>query len=319
MREPVDVTAVPEASAARVIVSGASGLIGSRLVPFLTTGGHRVERLVRRASAREGSEIAWDPERGTIDRERLEGADAIVHLAGESVGAGRWTERQKEKILRSRIEGTRTLAEAIGALQSRPRVLVSASAIGFYGDRGDEELTEESPPGKGFLSRVCQVWEAATGAAAEAGIRVVHLRIGVVLSAAGGALARMLLPFRFGLGGPIGSGGQFMSWILLEDLVGAIQHAILNDPLSGAVNGVSPNAVTQAEFARTLGRVLGRPAFLPLPAPAVRVVLGEMGQALLLDGARVQPRKLLDSGFCFFRPDLGPALRTALGREGENP
>jgi uncharacterized protein (TIGR01777 family) len=297
-----------------VIVSGASGLIGSGLIPFLTEGGHSVERLVRGASRPGAPEISWDPTGGTVDRGRLEGVDAVVHLAGESVGAGRWTSQRREGIRRSRVEGTRTLCEALADLRTPPRVLLSASAVGFYGDRGEEDLTEESPAGKGFLADVCREWEAATRPAEEAGVRVVRLRIGIVLSRAGGALRRMLLPFQMGLGGPIGSGKQFMSWIVLDDVLAAIQHAIVKGSLSGPVNAVAPNPVRQAEFARTLARVLRRPAFLPLPAFAVRTMMGEMGQALLLDGARVLPRRLSESGFEFWRPDLDSALRAALGQ-----
>ncbi len=299
----------------RVVVSGASGLVGSALVPFLTAGGHRVERLVRRTSPADAAEIPWDPLAGTLDRDRLEGCDTVVHLAGEGIGEGRWTRARKQAIRQSRVDGTRTLCGALAALRSPPRLLVSASAVGFYGDRGEESLTEESPRGEGFLADVCREWEAATEPAARAGIRVVNLRIGVVLARWGGALARMLLPFRLGLGGPVGSGAQFLSWVGLPDLIGVIHHAMVEDALSGPVNAVAPEPVPQAEFARTLGRVLRRPALVPLPAFAVRLALGEMGEALLLEGARVLPRKLLDSGFEFRAPDLEPMLRLLVGTD----
>jgi uncharacterized protein (TIGR01777 family) len=296
----------------RVVVSGASGLVGSALVPFLSSNGYRVERLVRRSPRAAEGEIAWDPLAGTVDEERLEGCDAVIHLAGENLGAGRWTVGKKATILSSRRRGTHVLCEALTRLGSPPRVLLSASAIGFYGDRGDEELTEESPPGSGFLAEVCREWEAATVAAERAGIRVVKLRIGVVLDQSGGALARMLTPFRLGLGGPVGSGRQFLSWIALQDLLAAIQHTVFESDLAGAVNAVAPAPVRQAEFARTLGRVLRRPALLPLPSRVVRLALGEMGEALLLEGARVLPTRLLDSGFEFRTPDLESALRLIL-------
>jgi uncharacterized protein (TIGR01777 family) len=298
----------------RILLTGASGLVGSALAPFLTTGGHRVERLVRGAP-RAAGEIGWDPLAGTLDRERLEGVDAVVHLAGESVGGGRWSAARKEAIRSSRVRGTRTLCEGLARLRAPPRVLVSASASGFYGNRGEEPLTESSAPGEGFLAEVCGEWEAATLPAEEAGVRVVRLRIGLVLSPEGGALAAMLPAFRLGVGGRVGSGEQFLSWIAIEDLLAVIHQSLIDEQLRGPVNATSPSPIAQGEFARTLARVLRRPALLPVPAFAVRLALGEMGEALLLEGARVLPRKLLDTGFEFSTPDLEPALRLVLGKD----
>jgi hypothetical protein len=297
----------------RLAVSGASGLVGSALTARLAREGHRVHRLVRGEAAGTGEDIAWDPERGRLDPGGLRGVDAVVHLAGASVAGGRWTSARKALIRDSRIAGTRLLAETLGRLAPPPRVLVSASAIGYYGDRGDEPLTEAAPPGEGFLAEVCQAWEAATGAARDAGIRVVCLRIGMVLAARGGALGRMLLPFRLGLGGVVGSGRQYVSWIALTDLVAAIRHAIRAETLVGPVNAVAPGAVTNREFTETLGRVLGRPTLAPLPAPVVHLLFGEMGRALLLASARVVPERLRESAFAFAHPDLEGALRAELG------
>jgi uncharacterized protein (TIGR01777 family) len=269
--------------------------------------------MVRRSPRPEEGEIGWRPETGDLEVEALEGMDAVVHLAGENVAAGRWSPARKQGIFRSRVEGTRMLCEALRSLKRPPRVLICASAVGYYGHRGVEGLTEESPPGEGFLPKVCQAWEAAAEPALDAGIRVVHLRIGIVLSARGGALARMVGPFRLGLGGRVGDGRQGMSWIALEDLVGAIHHLLFDETLSGPVNGTAPNPVTQAEFARTLGKVLHRPTFFPMPATVVRLLFGEMGQALLLEGARVLPARLTGKNFPFLYPDLEDALRFELG------
>ncbi|HZV02024.1 MAG TPA: TIGR01777 family oxidoreductase [Planctomycetota bacterium] len=292
-------------------VTGASGFVGSALAPFLTAAGHRVTRLVR-GPGRDG--IAWDPERGTIDGARLEGLDAVVHLAGHNIAAGRWTRARKRSILESRAKGTRLLAETLAKLDKPPRVLVSISAIGFYGDRGDAVVDESSAPGKGFLASVCREWESATEPARAHGIRVVTPRLGIVLGAAGGALARMLTPFLLGAGGPVGSGRQWMSWISLDDVLGVIGAALFDDRLQGAVNAVAPGAVDNREFSRVLGRVLRRPAFLPLPALAVRLLFGEMGRELLLASQRVRPAALDAAGFRFRHPDLESALRFELGR-----
>ncbi len=296
----------------KVLVTGASGFVGSALVPFLSNEGHFVVRISRAAPAPGHSEVQWDPERGTIDLDALEGIDAAVHLAGESISAFPWTDEGKRRILSSRVKGTRLLCESFSRLDRPPKTFVCASAVGYYGDRGNEVLREDSPPGTGFLAQVCREWEAATEAAGRKGIRVVRLRIGMVLSPKGGALARMLGIFRAGLGGRVGSGDQYMSWIALDDLVGAIDHAIRTGSLEGPVNAVSPRPVTNREFARTLGRVLGRPAVLPVPAFAVRLVLGEMVNELLLASARVEPDRLLLSGYAFRHPELEGALRHLL-------
>lgn len=310
-----DVAAHARARAAgplRILVTGAGGLIGSALVPYLTTGGHAVVRLGRAAGGADA--VHWDPAAGTIDRAALEGVDAVVHLAGESVAGGRWTAEKKARIRDSRVDGTRLLADALAGLARPPKVLVSASAIGIYGDRGADVVREDSPPGAGFLADVCRAWEGATAAATARGIRVVHLRLGVVLSAAGGALATMLPPFMLGVGGPVGDGRQFLSWIALDDVLDAILFALTTPTVTGPVNAVAPRPVTNADFATTLGRVLGRPAFVPFPAAAVRLLFGEMGEALLLASTRVEPARLAAAGFSFRHAELEPALRHLLGR-----
>ena len=296
----------------RVAVSGSSGLIGSALSTFLIGRGYQVIPLVRH-SPRPGSlEVQWDPAGGRLDPRALEGVDAIVNLAGENIAAGRWTEARKRTLLDSRVLGTRLLAETIAQLQPRPRVFVSASAVGYYGHRGDERLTEDSPSGCGFLADVCRRWEHAAAPAQDAGVRVLHPRIGMVLSARGGALARMLTPFKLGLGGPIGSGRQWMSWIGLTDLLRCIEHLLTDNTIAGPVNAVSPHAVTNADFAATLGKVLCRPAVLRSPAMAINLLLGELGRELLLASTRAEPARLLNSGFTFTHPDLASALRFEL-------
>jgi uncharacterized protein (TIGR01777 family) len=296
----------------QIAITGSTGLVGAELVPFLTTGGHRVSRVVRNNPS--GTDIAWNPTAGTIDAERLEGLDAVVHLAGENIAARRWNAEQKARIRDSRVQGTRLLCETLARLRQPPRVLVSASAIGFYGNRGDEVLTETSTAGDGFLPDVCREWEAATKAAEEAGIRVVHLRFGIVLSPKGGALAKMLTPFRLGLGGRIGNGSQWMSWISLDDVVGSIYHALATESLSGPVNAVAPKPVTNCEFTKTLGRVLWRPTIFPMPAFMARLAFGEMANDLLLGSSRVEPVKLLQSGYRFLHADLERSLRHLLGK-----
>jgi uncharacterized protein len=298
----------------RVAVSGATGLVGRALVPALRAAGHRVDRISRRPPEAGSTDIQWDPARGWLDPLALEGVDAVVHLAGERIGTLRWTASVKERIRRSRVDGTRLLSKTLGALARRPRVLVSVSAVGYYGDRGEAPLTEESAPGSGFLADVCQEWEAAADSARAAGIRVVTPRLGVVLAGQGGALPRMALPFRLGAGGVIGGGRQYWSWIGIGDLVRVIELCLALDTLAGPVNAVAPAPATNREFTRTLGRVLGRPTLVPLPAFAVRVLLGEMGRALLLDSARVLPRRLERAGFRFWHPGLEDALRAALAR-----
>ena len=295
----------------KVLVTGSTGFIGSALVAALAAAGHQVTRLVRRPAA--AGEVRWDPAAGNIDAGGLEGHDAVVHLAGESI-TGRWTAAKKQRIRESRVNGTRLLAEALPKLSRRPRTLVCASAIGYYGDRGEEKLREDSPPGKGFLAEACVAWEAAAKPAADAGLRVVHLRIGVVLHPAGGALKQMLLPFKLGLGGVIGSGRQYMSWIALDDLIGIFQHALANDSLRGPANAVVPNPVTNREFTQTLGKVLSRPTIFPMPAFAARLAFGEMADELLLSSARVEPAKLSASGYRFAYPQLEAALRHLLGK-----
>jgi uncharacterized protein (TIGR01777 family) len=296
----------------RIVVSGSGGLIGGSLIPFLTTGGHSVTRLVRRDRA-SGPAVRWDPVLGTIDQDGLEGHDAIVHLAGENISS-RWNERTKKRIRDSRLDGTRLLCDAINRLQKPPKTLVCASAIGFYGDRGDELLDERFEGGSGFLADLCKDWEAITESVRPRGIRVVNVRFGIVLSPAGGALAKMLTPFKLGGGGVIGSGRQYMSWIAIDDVVGAIHHAITCDTLNGPVNVVAPNPVTNRDFTKTLGHVLRRPSIFPLPAFLARLALGEMADELLLASIRVVPSRLEETGYPFRHPELESALRHVLGR-----
>ena len=298
----------------RVAITGASGLIGGRLAPLLIQHGYVVQPLVRRAPRPGSREIRWDPETGVMDTEALDGVDAVVHLAGKSIAAGRWSPALKREIRDSRSGPTRLLCEALARLPRPPRVLVSASAIGYYGHRGDELLTENSPPGTDFLAGVCQAWEEATAPAEAAGIRVAHLRIGVVLAAEGGALGKVLPLFRAGLGGPLGSGRQWWSWISLTDLTRAIQFLIETD-VAGAVNGTAPHPVTNAEWTRAVAAELHRPAILPAPAFALRLVLGELADALALTSARVQPVRLLEAGFQFRHPHLPEALRDELAKK----
>jgi uncharacterized protein (TIGR01777 family) len=297
-----------------VVVSGSSGLVGAALVPFLTTGGHRVRRLVRSRPAHQEDQVQWDPAAGSVDATGLEGVDAVVHLAGENIAGGRWTEATKARIRESRSRGTRLLSESLARLRRPPQVLVCASAIGYYGDRGVTSVDEDSEPGTGFLADVCKDWEAATAAASAAGIRVVRLRLGVVLSVAGGALAKLLLPFELGAGGRLGSGAQYMSWVSLDDVIGIVLHAIRTDGLAGAVNAVAPQPVTNFEFTKTLGRVLARPTFFPVPAAAARLAFGEMADEMLLASTRVEPTRLAKSQYMFRHPTLEAALRHTLGK-----
>jgi len=301
-----------EKTTMHIAVTGASGLVGSELVPLLTTGGHDVTALVR-GEASEG-EVSWDPQADSFDASSLDGVDAVVHLAGENIAGRRWTDAMKQRIRDSRVDGTRVLCEGLARMKSPPKVLVAASAIGFYGNRGDGLLDESSQPGEGFLSEVCEEWEAATQPAKDAGIRVVNLRIGVVLSPKGGALAKMLTPFKLGAGGIVGNGRQFWSWISIDDVAGAIHHALMTDSLSGPVNAVAPNASTNREFTKTLGRVLSRPTILPMPGFAAKLALGEMAKDLLLSSTRVEPKKLLESGYNFRQPTLEQSLRHLLGK-----
>ena len=294
-----------------VLISGATGLIGSALVPELETKGRTVTRLSRSRSG--ANTIRWDPSAGTIDGD-LEGTDAVVHLAGESIAQGRWNPDKKRRILDSRVQGTRLLAEKISALATPPKVMVSMSAVGYYGDRGDEVLTEESAPGADFLTRVCREWEAAAEPARRAGIRVVHPRLGIVLSPQGGALGTTLPIFKLGGGGKIGSGRQWWSWVALDDVVGSVLHALTDEGVEGPVNVGSPNPMTNAEYTKVLGKVLGRPTVLPLPAPAARIMLGEVADALLLASQRMRPAKLEVTGYTFRYPQLEGALGHLLGR-----
>lgn len=297
-----------------ILVTGSSGLVGSALVPSLKQEGHTVTRLVRSAPAAGEKAVTWDPEKGQLSAAALDGMDAVVHLAGENIAAGRWNAERKARIRDSRVKGTRLLSDTLARLERPPRVLVSASAIGYYGSRGDEVLTEESHLGGGFLAEVCRDWEEAATPAARHGIRVVLLRYGVIFSGHGGALAKMLMPFRLGLGGRIGDGRQYVSWLALDDAVGAVHHALATEALAGPVNAVAPHPVTNAEFTRILGRVLGRPTVFPMPAFAARLAFGEMADELLLASQRVKPARLLDTNYPFRFPDLEGALRHLLGK-----
>ena len=296
-------------NSSRILISGASGPIGAALVPSLQARGAAITRLVRNSAATD-DQIEWDPSR-PLSPDLVSGFDAVIHLAGESI-VGRWTAAKKQRILDSRRQGTRHLAEAVARAPQPPRVFISASAVGFYGSRGDEILREDSPSGEGFAAEICRQWEAAAQPAAQAGIRTVQMRIGVVMSAEGGALAKMLPAFRLGLGGRLGDGRQWQSWVSARDVVGAIQHVLDHESLSGPVNTVSPNPVTNAEFTRILASVIHRPAIFPMPAFAVRLVFGEMGEELFLGSQRVEPAKLAASGYQFQHPDLRNALKDIL-------
>ena len=293
----------------RVLVSGASGLIGAALLPELQKQGHEVFRLVRGAAAEE-NQIAWDPIQ-PLSPKQVSGFDVVIHLAGESI-VGRWSAAKKRRIRESRVLGTRHLAEALAEAAERPRVLIAGSAIGYYGDRGGEVLLEESAAGHGFLPEVCREWEAAAQVAEQAGIRVAHIRTGLVLSSKGGALAKMLTPFRMGVGGIVGNGHQWWSWIDMADEAGAILHILQTESLRGPVNLVAPNPATNAEFTKTLAAVLHRPAVFPVPAFVVRAVFGEMGKELLLASQKVEPGKLQGSGYRFRYSSLRASLEAAL-------
>ena len=299
---------------ARILVSAASGFLGSALAEELTAEGHDVVKLVRR-SPQAADEIEWDPAAGNLSAAAVEGFDAVVHLSGAGIGDRRWTEERKRVLVESRTDSTALLAETLAGLSQKPEVLISASAIGYYGLlRGDEILTEATGPGSDYLASLCVAWEAATAAAAEAGIRVATIRTGLVLDAEQGFLAKMLPLFRLGVGGPLGSGKQWWSWIAKEDQVGAILH-LLDSNVSGPVNLTAPNPVTNAGFTKTLGEVLGRPAKLPVPRFALAVRLGpEMADATALASQRVQPQQLQESGYEFSYPELEPALRATLAR-----
>jgi uncharacterized protein len=294
----------------KILISGSTGLIGSALLRAAASAGYTVIPLVRKRGV--DSSVYWDPDAGTIDSAALEGVDCVVHLAGESIASGRWTAARKARILGSRVKGTTLLASALARMNRRPSVLVSGSAIGAYGDCGDRILTEESPMGSDFLAGVCREWENATTPASNAGIRVVHLRTGIVLAKDGGALPKMVLPFKLGVGGRIGSGMQYMSWIDLEDEVQVILHCIKKESIHGPINSTATLPVRNAEFTKVLGRVLSRPTVLSMPAFMARLVLGEMADALLLSSQRIEPAKLVASGYTFRRPNLEDTLRRIL-------
>jgi uncharacterized protein len=299
----------------KILVSGSTGMVGSSLIPLLTTQGHSATCLVRpqsKPSPEATPKIEWEPKTGTLDPTSLEGFDGIVHLAGDSI-ASKWTDEKKMELRNSRILGTRLLSETIAKLKNKPKVLVAASAIGYYGDRGDETLDETSRKGTGFLSDLCEDWETSAKPAIEAGIRVVNLRIGVVLSTKGGALKQMLLPFQLGAGGQIGNGKQYFSWIAIDDLCGAIIHCLNHEELKGPVNGTAPNPVTNEEFTKALGAALFRPTLIPIPPFGLRLMFGEMADELLIAGQRVIPSKLQNSGYNFRQTEIEPALRQVLG------
>ena len=298
----------------RVALTGGSGLIGGAVTAALEAEGHDVIHLVRPPRRAAEGQVAWDPVAGTIDAGGLEGLDAVVHLAGEPTTAWRWTAAKKRRIYASRVDGTRLLAETLAVLKSRPRVFVSYSAVGYYGDRGDEVLREDSSPGSSFLAKVAIDWEAAAFPAAGREIRVVHLRGAPVVAGHSAFLTRQTPAFKLGLGGPLGSGRQWWPWVALEDVVGVVRHVLARDDLRGPINVVAPEQCTNLEFARTLGRVLGRPALLPAPSPVLRAMMGEIADEMLLASQRVEPARLIASGYQFHFPMLEPALRHALGR-----
>ena len=291
----------------KILIGGSHGLVGTALIKSLETEGHEIFRLVRHAPTSK-TEVEWSPDRYSIALARIEGFDAVVNLAGESIAEGRWTDDKKRRIRESRVKGTKLLGDALANLAVPPKIFVCASAIGFYGNRGDELLTETSAAGGDFLAKVCAEWEDATALATEKGIRVVNARFGVILDTNGGALKKMLPPFRMGVGGKVGSGKQWMSWIALDDVVAGIQFALANDSIKGPVNFVAPVPVTNAEFTKTLGKVLSRPTIFPIPVFAIKLLFGEMGEALLLGGQRVAPERLVAEGYEFSYPQLEQAL-----------
>ncbi len=297
----------------KILITGSHGFVGSALVPALANAGHTVIRMIRPPMKPDEKEILWDSQAGHIEKDKLEGFDAVVHLAGENISTGRWTVEKKARIRDSRVKGTRLLAETLAGLKHKPKILASASAIGFYGSRGTEVMNEKSSPGSGFLAETCVEWEAAAEPAREAGINVVHLRFGIILSPKGGALAKMLPPFKLGVGGKIGSGFQYMSWVSITDVVGAVMHVLKSKELSGPLNIVSQQPVTNLEFTKALGKVLSRPTVLPLPAFAARFALGEMADELLLSSTCVIPSRLIRSGFTFTHNNIEEALQNMLG------
>ena len=298
-----------------ILITGASGLVGSALSEHLRLLGHHVIGLSRRKNAQGDSGDYWDPDSGIVDVSSQDSIDAVIHLAGENVASGRWTESKKERIKNSRINGTQTISRYVAQLVNKPKVMISASGVGYYGHGDDILLTEESPMGSQFLSEVCQHWELATEPASDAGVRVVHARLGMVLSARGGAMAKMLPAFRWGVGGVVGSGRQFMSWISLDDLVGIFDWMLKDDTLSGPVNVVSPHAVTNTQFTKALGKVLSRMTVFPMPTFLVKLLFGEMGEELLLTSCRAVPEKMREAGYPFKHPELEQALTYLISEE----
>ena len=296
----------------KILVTGATGMIGSVLVPFMLNHGHEVCRLTRRPV--ESFDIGWNPHSGQLEKDKLEGFDAVIHLAGENIASGRWTAARKNKIRNSRIEGTLLLCKTLVSLDSSPRVLISASGVNYYPDHTGRLYDESGPAGESFLSHVCMDWEAATSAARESGIRVVNLRLGVVLGPSGGALAKMLPVFKLGLGGKIGSGLQHMSWIALDDLLGIIEFCLHNNRFEGPVNAVAPQTVCNRDFTRALAKALGRPAIFPVPAMVIKLVFGQMGVETILSDIRAHPKKLLEHGYEFHHQSLSDTLSEILNR-----
>ena len=298
----------------RILLAGASGLIGKQLAAFLDTGGHEIWRLVRRTPVAGQNEIEWDPSKGTIDDSAIEGFDIVIHLGGAGIGDRRWTKSRMVLIEKSRTESTGLLARTLASLKQKPEVFLVASAIGWYGNRGDEILDEQSEAGTGFLPETCLAWEASADAARQAGIRTIHARTGVVLDASGGALEKMLLPAKMGAGGPIGFGRQWFSWISMDDQIYALHHLVMSPNTEGAYNITSPEPLQQKNFAKALGRVLRRPAFMPTPPFAIWFLYGKMGVALTTESQRVMPTRLTEEGYRFQHQDAESALRDALGK-----
>ena len=310
--------AAAPAAPLHIAITGATGLVGSRLVAFLRSGGHTVSRVVRRPTG-AADEIAWDPARGEIDTRALEGLDAVVHMAGATIGSWPWSERRKTVIRDSRVDGTDLLARTLAGLHAPPKVLVSTAAVGWYGSRDDDILTESAAPGSGFLASVCREWEAAARPAADAGIRVVHPRFGVVMAGEGGMLPLVAKVFQAGIGGPLGDGRQYFAWIGLDDLLGVLLESIVNPALEGPINAVAPQATTNADFTRALGKVLRRPTLFRAPAFAIRALTGDMGEDVILTSQRVVPTRLAEHGFHFAFPTIETALRHELGQSFGHP
>jgi hypothetical protein len=298
----------------KILISGASGLLGSTLIPFLRTGGHTVLQLVRRSPKKENGEIRWDPANGRLDLDDTDEIDAVIHLSGENIGEGHWSSEKKKRIIDSRVQSTRLIAETISKMKNPAKVFLCASAIGYYGDRGNSEVDESDAVGNDFISEVCRIWEESTDAAVNAGIRTAFLRIGIVLSPQGGALGKLLLPFTLGIGGKISTGRQYMSWISIDDTIGAIHHVLFDKNISGPVNLVSPNPSTNREFTIALAKVLSRPAYFTVPKFAIDTVFGEMGRETILSSTRVKSLVLAETGYSFRHPNLKGALRHLLGK-----